>query len=216
MKNHSKTWRAKAALALTVAAGSLLLLLAGAVQAGVVVTTVGDPDGFGIGAAHGDLLDVFFVGPADGDGTDELIDGGTTITVNHGLTGKVLAAQLEIFSGGWGAYGPASLSINGSFIGLLTDGETGLDSFAYQDIFSLNAAQQALLTGNDSVTITPAAGTEIDQGVIDYLRLSVSTDARNDVPEPAGHGLVGMALLAAGVAGRRARRPVSVKQAGGV
>ena len=215
MKKYSKTWCAKAATALTATTAGLLLV-AGAAQAGVIVKTVGDLDGFGIGVANGGLLDVFFVGPADGDGTDELIDGGTAINLGYALTGNVLSAQLEIFSGGWGTYGAASISINGTVIGLLTDGETGLDSFAYRDVFTLNAAQQALLTGNDTVTITPAGGIEIDQGVIDYLRLSVTTDAQNNVPEPAGYGLVGLALFAAGVAGGAARRRVGVKQAGGV
>jgi len=188
------------------------VVAAGAAQAGVLVSTVGDRDGFGILAANGDVVDVGFIQAGDGDGTDIFIDGPVDYALGSVVTGSVLAARLEIFSAGWGAVGPVDVRLNGTVIGQLTDGEDDLGvSTAHLDVFNLSASQLLLLTGNDVVSIDPgfidpALGILADSGVVDYLQLSITDDSVVELPEPASFGLVGVALLAAAGAATRVRR----------
>ncbi len=194
-------------------AGSVALAIPVSAAAAVITSQVGDADGFGLGVADGDgffVLDVL-ADPSDPAATDTLL---ADAVVHHvyALSGQVVSASLELFTGGWGTYGPARVLFNGTDIGALSLGEVADDSLAHLDVFDL-APVIGLLTGNDVVAIAPIAGFEIDRGVLDYARLRVVTDA-TAVPEPGALPLVAWALAAAAVMGLR--RPARVRSAIGL
>jgi len=185
---------------------AVALATAGGAMAAPVVSLVGDKDGLGLGLSSGDGFNFFDVGPADGDGTDELLDGGMIASHISNWSGTLIGASLEIFSGGWGLDGQAGVYFGTHFLGLLSNGDdTGPNgNQAFLDTFDLTPYLLEL-TGNDSFEIRTAAG---DAGALDYSQLTLQVrDAIGDpgtVPEPATLALVSLAL--AGVSWQRRRR----------
>ena len=116
-----------------------LAMAAAGAGAAATVSLVGDKDGLGLGLASGDSFDIASIGPADGDGTDELKDDNFSFVHDYILAGTVTSAQLEIFTGGFGLGAPAGVFLNGTFVGNLTDGDQDAPPYnhAYKDIFDL-------------------------------------------------------------------------------
>ncbi len=185
---------------------AVALATVGSTMAAPVVSLVGDKDGLGLGLSSGDAFNFFDVGPTDGDGTDELLDGGLTFSHVSSWSGTLTGASLEIFSGGWGLDGQAGVYFGTHFLGLLTNGDdTGPNgNLAFLDTFDLTPYLLEL-TGNDSFEIRTATG---DAGALDYSQLTLqvrdATGGGNTVPEPATLALVGLALV--GVSAQRRRR----------
>lgn len=193
------------------AAAALLVSPAG--HAGLVVSTVGDANGFGVDPSlqPGDVFDSFFVpafDPAEGVVTDRVIAQTFTLMHLYSFSGTVSSASLELFSAGWGLYGLASLYVNGVHVGELSAGEVGALEYVRQDLFDLTPLlTQISLRGSDSVQIRVVGGpgAELDAGALDYSRLTVVTDAGpsgGNAPEPASPVLIALALLGAFAARR--------------
>ncbi|MCE4555792.1 PEP-CTERM sorting domain-containing protein [Roseateles cellulosilyticus] len=185
-------------------------------HAGTVTTWYGDANGFGLvpAVASGDpFLFSDLPGAATNADTDAwiarddvvLLQGGFSAVLNSSWTGQLLGASLEVFSGGWGMSGAASLYVNGSFVGNVSNGTTANDPFnvAVMDVFDLSNVLNGL-TGADQIEIRPAD--DYDGGVVDYLKLTLSVQdpAGNTVPEPASLALASIAV--AGVLATRRRR----------
>jgi hypothetical protein len=196
-----------------------LLAMAMAAGAAPVVATVGQHDGFGSGVAgqSGDSFVSFFVadGGPTGSETDRVYSSEVTLGFDYDIQGAVVqAATLRLFTGGWGVYGRAQVSVNGRSVGQLTDGDDPLaqdPESAWLDVFDLSPLLSLLqLDGSDAVTISiiqadasdPAP--VFDFGAIDFgiLELTVASDSGGTIPEPASLALTVLGFAVAGVARR--------------
>lgn len=186
---------------------TLALATAGVVMAAPVTALAGTDNGFNSGLILGEAIFYGNVGSPAGDGTDEWLDGGTSVQITSAWTGTLLSATLELVSGGWGADGLAKVMFNGQLLGYLTaafDDNTG-DSFVVKDLFDLTP-YLALISGTDSLEIVSSS--DLDGGALDYAKLSLQIretgSGGGDVPEPATLALVALAL--AGMSLQRRRR----------
>jgi hypothetical protein len=188
-------------------AAVLCLALAGAANAVTVVTLLGDQDGFGLGVPGGAGFDFDAIGSGDGDGTDVWHDGNLTFTLDYARPAAITAASVELFSGGFGLDASPRLYLNGTFVGLLSDGDDvgPLYNYAFKDVVDLTPFA-ALLTGHDLFEIRLATGPD-DSGVLDYAQLTVAGDAIAAVPELATNALLSAGLIALAALQRRTRRP---------
>ncbi|MDH3209777.1 MAG: hypothetical protein OEL91_05295 [Burkholderiaceae bacterium] len=181
------------------------MMAASGTASAVTASLVGDKNGFGLDPSlqSGDPFDNFFIpyyDAAEGNITDRVIDTSFSFVHNYSVIGPILAASVELLSGGWGLYGPASVYINDVLVGELSDGEIGLTEYVRLDIFDLTPLlAQLALSGNDKVEIRPiAGGIELDSGALDYSLITVTA-----VPEPVSAGLVVLGLAVVGMAARR-------------
>jgi len=186
--------------------GLLILSLSNIASAGLIIDQIGDADGFGIGASSGESFDWATIGSGDGDGTDQWGLGDRNISHTYDISGlgTITSASLEIFTGGQGLEGPTSLYLDGSFVGLLTDGDDVGPGYNYAWLDSFNLLSFAhLLSGSNVLTIDVAGGG--DGWVLDYSRLTIS-DEITSVPEPSVVALLlsGLAAIFFAQRGRRA------------
>ena len=183
---------------------TLALATVGSVMATPVIGMAGTDNGFDNGLIVGDAIFYGNLGSPAGDGTDEWLDGGTSVQIASNWTGTLISATLEMVSGGWGADGLAQVIFNGQLIGQLTaafDNTTG-DSFVVKDVFDLTP-YLALISGNDSLAIVTFSG--LDGGALDYakLLLQILDASGGNAPEPATLALVGLALAGVSLQWRR-------------
>lgn len=194
---------------------TLALGVSGLASAAQVEGRFGSQDGFGIHVASGDAYTYGDLIYPTLEGTDELAFGGFTAHVALNWTGNLVAARMDIFSGGWGLDGDAGVylvrTVNGmpqsTLLGALTNGDGGGTAYerAYLDSFDLGNFLNLIETDNQ---VEIRAANLNDGGVLGYILLILQTqDAGggvNSVPEPTSILLVG-AALAAGLAARRLR-----------
>lgn len=184
-----------------------LTVLGSAAQAGIVESRFGATDGLGIGLTSGGTFEFFDLINPQPDGTNEWVEGSFTAQLSASWNGTLTGASLEIFSGGWGFGGDASVYLNNQFVGSVTNGDgeqTGLFvNTAWLDSYDL-ASLLAQIGNDNTIEIrTLDAG---DFGSLGYIKLTLQTQdaAGNTVPEPASIALAGVAL--AGVLLTRRRR----------
>jgi hypothetical protein len=186
-----------------------LAVLGSAAQAGVVESRFGATDGLGIGLASGDTFEFFDLINPQPDGTNEWVEGGFTAQLSVSWSGSLTGASLEIFSGGWGFGGDASVYLNNQLVGLLTNGDgdqTGLFvNTAWLDDYNLSGMLGQIGTSNTIEIRTLDAS---DFGSLGYVKLTLQTrDAGGgSVPEPASALLAAIALGGAALTTRRRRR----------
>ncbi len=187
------------------AVAAALLATAGAAHAVTIVSGIGDQDGFGLGVSSGAGFDFDAIGGGDGDGTDVWRGGNLAFTLSYALPQQVSVASLELFSGGWGLDMPPSLYLNGTFVGLLSDGDDvgPLYNYAFKDTVDLTS-YASLLTGHDVFEIRLAAGDD-DSGALDYAQLTVTGNIATSVPEPETYALLAMGILSLVAARRRSK-----------
>ncbi|MFG6414355.1 PEP-CTERM sorting domain-containing protein [Roseateles sp. DC23W] len=187
-----------------------LAVIGSASQAGVVETRFGSTDGLGIGLASGDSFEFFDLADPQADGTNDWQPGGFAAPLNLlPFSGSVTGASLQIFSGGWGFGGNASVYLNNQLVGLLTNGDADesvdLVNTAWLDSYDL-ASLLGLIGSSNTVEIrTVDAG---DFGSLGYVKLTLQTqDATGGtVPEPASLALAAVALAGVALTTRRRRR----------
>ena len=150
------------------------------VQAGQVVSRFGSQDGFGINAQSGATFEFIDLTAPTIEGTDQEIEGGFTGELTSLWSGTLISAQLQVFSGGWGRYGPADVLLNGTVIGQLTVGDfdTLGANYAFLDSFDLGAGLGLINGVNafDIRVVAPASSTDpLDTGVLGFLKLTLQT-----------------------------------------
>lgn len=185
-----------------------LAVLGSSAQAGVVESRFGETDGLGIGLASGGTFEFYELDNPQADGTNVWVEGGFTAQLSPLWSGSLTGASLQIFSGGWGFGGDASVYLNNQFVGFLTNGDgeqTGLFvNTAWLDSYDLTSILGQIGTDNTIEIRTLDAG---DTGSLGYIKLILQTqDATgNTVPEPGSVALAGIAIAGALLTRRRRR-----------
>ena len=178
--------------------------VAGGASASIVTDLIGDKDGLGLGLTDGDGFRYTDVGSGDGDGTDvwRLSDYTYSHTYSLAGLGALTSASLEIAAGGIGFSAVASVLVNGTLVGTLTDGDDVGPAYNYYFVDMIDLASVlGSLDGADSVTIDVVLSG--DGWALDYSELTV-TGTSAAVPLPASLALMLGGLGALGVARRRA------------
>lgn len=175
-------------------------------NAALIVSQIGDMDGFGIGVNADEAFDWNSV-VADADGTDGWFYGPQSFSLSYTapVLGDIISATLELFTGGQGYQGPTDVLLDNQGVGTLTNGDGG-GNFARLDIFDLSG-HFALLDGSNDLTFNILASG--DGWVLDYAKLTIEVADNNsspkDVPEPAPLALLAIGLLAAGFMRKKQR-----------
>ena len=183
----------------------LLALVSGAASAATIVAQIGDVDGFGQCATFGSgsrfaWSTVCDNGTGDGDGTDTWVYGDRSFTFAYDLGWlPIKSATLEVFAGGVGLKGKASVLLDGQMLGKLRNGnDDGQGNYAYLDIFDISPDLIRQPGGSNQLMFDLV--NDRDGWVLDYVKLSIT------VPEPGGLALLAIGLIAAGYAGRNTRK----------
>ncbi len=185
-----------------------LAVLGSTAQASVVESRFGATDGLGIGLADGGTFQFADLTNPQADGTNDWTFGGFTAELGASWSGSLTGASLDVFAGGWGLGGQASVYLNNQFVGLLTNGDgdpDGLGNTAWLDTFDL-AAVLGLIGADNTVEIRTVDAD--DGGSLGYVRLVLQTQDAADgtMPEPGSLALAAVALAGAVRVTRRRRR----------
>ena len=177
-------------------------------EAGAAACLIGDKDGFGTGVPADAPFDPStlpgYDGPGDADGTDKWFYNQQSFTLACTLPeSPVVEATLEVFAGGVGtdpanvSVGkPASVFLNGTFIGYLTIGDISLggpNNFARKDVIDVTP-YLGQFTGSDTITFRPCTtGTAVGDGwVLDYTELTLKVSAVDALLEELAAAVVGV------------------------